>query len=149
MANKSFITLFIQGSWLPNSIRWWLMILGYRALDYHNIRLPSATVIFCRVITRKLMTNWKGYISNSTSPMDTRLDRVVAYDIKPPLKKWHQWQNSWFYIRSVKCPEWYLSVKFGVSTIFPRQYVNNTWVPSPFNAAIVASFDISIIIYFL
>ena len=37
--------------------------------------------------TFDLMANNKHYISNSTSPMDTKIDRVMACDIEPPFKK--------------------------------------------------------------
>ena len=42
---------------------------------------------FCHVIICSLLTNEKRYFSNSASPMDTRPDRVVAYDMAPKLKK--------------------------------------------------------------
>ena len=44
----------------------------------------SLIVVIC-----SLMTNKKRYISNSKSPIDTKLDRVVAYDIEPSLNKSH------------------------------------------------------------
>ena len=44
---------------------------------------------FDHVIKRSLVTNKKRCISNSTSPMDTTLDRVVAFDMGPKLKKSH------------------------------------------------------------
>ena len=45
--------------------------------------------VFDHVIICSLMTNIKRYISNSTSPTDTRVDRVVGYDMGPTFKKSH------------------------------------------------------------
>ena len=42
----------------------------------------SPQVIICNLVTNK-----KHYISNSTRPMDTKLYRVVAYNMGPKLKK--------------------------------------------------------------
>ena len=40
------------------------------------------------------MTNKKRSNCNSTSPMDTKLDKVVAYDMRPTLKNRHpSWQK--------------------------------------------------------
>ena len=44
---------------------------------------------FDHVIIYSLMTNKKRYISNSRCPMDTKLDRVVAYDMKPTINISH------------------------------------------------------------
>ena len=44
---------------------------------------------FNNLITCSLMANKKRYILNSISPMDTRLDRVVAYGMGLTLKKSH------------------------------------------------------------
>ena len=44
---------------------------------------------FDYVIICSLMNNKKRYISNFTSPMDTKLDRLVDYDMGPTLKKLH------------------------------------------------------------
>ena len=41
------------------------------------------------LIICSLVTNTERYIFNSTSPMDTRLDRVEGYDMGPILKKSH------------------------------------------------------------
>ena len=42
------------------------------------------------VIICILMANKKRYISNSTSSMGTKPDRVVVYDMEPLLKKLHR-----------------------------------------------------------
>ena len=44
---------------------------------------------FEHVIICSLVTNKKRYFSNSTSPMDIKLDRVMASDFGPKLKKKH------------------------------------------------------------
>ena len=45
---------------------------------------------FDHVIVCSLMTNKICYISNSTNAMDTKLDKLVAYDIGKTLKKSHR-----------------------------------------------------------
>ena len=44
---------------------------------------------FDHVIICSLVKNEKHYISNSTSPVDTKLDWVVSYDMGLKLKKSH------------------------------------------------------------
>ena len=43
---------------------------------------------FDHVITCSVMTKKKHNIINSTSAMDTKIDRVVVYDMGPRLKEW-------------------------------------------------------------
>ena len=59
------------------------MVLGHHAQSH---------IILRHVIICSLMTNKKHFISNSKSPMDTKLGRVVAYDTEKTLKKLHQKQ---------------------------------------------------------
>ena len=51
-------------------------------LDMHKVLGFFDQVIICNLVTNK-----KHYISNSTRPMDTKLYRVVAYNMGPKLKK--------------------------------------------------------------
>ena len=88
---------------------WWLMRRGYHHNGtWHNSRVThkrcyisvfkkahdyqtrQVTWFFDHVIACSLMTNKICYISNSTNAMDTKLDRLVAYDIGKTLKKWHR-----------------------------------------------------------
>ena len=46
---------------------------------------------FEHVIISSLVTNKKRYISNSTSPMDIKLDKIISYDLGPKLKKSHHY----------------------------------------------------------
>ena len=75
-----------------------LCLCFYMAHDYQNQQGDDlwcqATVhkvawFFDHAIIRSLVTNKKRYISNSTSPMDTKPDRVVTYDVRLTLKKSH------------------------------------------------------------
>lgn len=50
--------------------------IGSRRAESHD------SLIVCN-----LMTNEKHYISDFESSMDNKLDRVVAYDMEPSLKK--------------------------------------------------------------
>ena len=49
--------------------------------------MHKVTLFFDHLIICSLMANKKRYISNSASPMDTKLDRVVAYDMEKTIKK--------------------------------------------------------------
>ena len=81
------ISLFLHGSWLPNSKG-----DGFRyRVTTHKVPWFFDHLIICRV-----MVNKKRCISNSKSPMDTELDRVVTYDMGPPLKKSHQLSQKLF-----------------------------------------------------
>ena len=90
------ISLFLHGSWLPNSKG---DGFRYRATT-HKVAWFFDHLIICRV-----MVNKKRCISNSKSPMDTELDRVVTYDMSPPLKKSHQPQSKALSIHSFFLPQ--------------------------------------------
>ena len=60
---------------------WWYLA------TMHNV-----ASFFDHLIISSLITKKKGYISNSTSPMDTKLDRVVPYEMGPTLKKSHHYK---------------------------------------------------------
>ena len=49
----------------------------------------KVTWFFDHVISCGLVTNKERYISISTSRMDSKLDKVVDYDMGPKLKKSH------------------------------------------------------------
>ena len=69
------------------------MILWYW-VTIHKVAWFFNHVIMCSPVTNKMQ-----YMSNFTSPMDTKLDRVVAYDMGPNLKKSHHFFHSLIFSR--------------------------------------------------
>ena len=76
-SKKSYISVFTAHDYQTrpdNGIWYWAVM--------HKVTCFFDHVIICSPVTNK-----KRYIFNSTSPMDTKLDRIVAYDMGPKLKK--------------------------------------------------------------
>ena len=74
---KNVIFLFLKGPW-------------HVTRDTAHDQTRQVTRFFDHVIVCSLMTNKICYISNSTNAMDTKLDKLVAYDIGKTLKKSHR-----------------------------------------------------------
>ena len=75
------ISLLPRGLLLLSLTRWWLVM---RSLYSHK-----CLVIWSRDHSSHVM-NQKHFIFNPTKFMDTKPDRVVTYDMKPPPTKSHQ-----------------------------------------------------------
>ena len=73
MSKKSYISVF---TWLHD------YQTGQDRTTIHKVIWFFEHVIICSLVTNK-----KRYFSNSTSPMDIKLDRVMASDFGPKLKK--------------------------------------------------------------
>ena len=66
-----------------------MMAYGYEqpCTKSHGSLVIGLYIVSCNVILYGLVTIKKHYFSNSASPMDTKLVRVVAYGMGPKLKK--------------------------------------------------------------